>query len=497
MAHARLHSRAPLGIDARSVTVEVHLSAGLPAFTIVGLGDTAVRESRERVRSALLNSGFTFPQQRITVSLAPADLPKDGGRFDLAIALGMLMASRQIPVFDTDAYEFLGELGLDGALQAVPGILPCSLACHHQQRTLIVAQGNADEASLVGTDTRAADHLLHVAAHLNQQQTIEPHTPPTTTPTHADQPCLSDIRGQATAKRVLEIAAAGGHSLLLCGPPGAGKSMLASRLPGLLPSLNRQQALEVAAIHSLKQARHSEQFYLRPYRAPHHTASSSALVGGGSHPKPGEISLAHHGVLFLDEIPEFDRRVLEVLREPLETGEVHIARTAQQATFPARFQFVAAMNPCPCGYLGDPEKSCGYHCEKARRYQSKLSGPLLDRIDLHLDVPATKASELLGEKDGEASVTVQERVKEAWKKQWQRQRSLNRDLSGDALDTLLMPHKHWLIDVMKRMQLSGRALHRSARVAQTIADLEGSPSIEKNHLSEAFSYRQNIAVNGK
>ena len=427
MTHALLYSRAPLGIQAREVRVETHLAPGLPAFTIVGMGDTAVRESRDRVRSALVNSGFEFPQRRITVSLAPADLPKDGGRFDLAIALGILIASNQLGKVNTDHLEFAGELSLNGLLNPVSGILPCALACQASKRSLMVARDNA-----------------------------------------------------------------GGHSLLLCGPPGAGKSMLASRLPGLLPSLRTQQALEVAAIHSLKQPRDSQVFYQRPYRAPHHTSSATALVGGGSYPKPGEISLAHHGILFLDELPEFDRRVLEVLREPLETGEVSIARAAQQLTFPARFQLVAAMNPCPCGFLGDPEKSCGYRCEKAKRYQAKLSGPLLDRIDLHLDVPAVDAHELLGDKEGESSAQVRQRVLQAWQQQWQRQQSLNRDLSPDDLEPLLRPHRDWLAGVMNRLGLSARALHRSIRVARTIADLAQSEEVERDHLREALSYRQNI-----
>lgn len=492
MTHALLYSRAPLGIEAREVRVETHLAPGLPAFTIVGMGDTAVRESRDRVRSALVNSGFEFPQRRITVSLAPADLPKDGGRFDLAIALGILIASNQLGKVSTDHLEFAGELSLNGRLNSVSGILPCALACHASKRSLMVARDNADEASLTGAETLPASQLCEVAAHLTGQAPLSPHPndPPRNLPFQGG--CLSEIRGQAMAKRILEIAAAGGHSLLLCGPPGAGKSMLASRLPGLLPSLRTQQALEVAAIHSLKQPRESQVFYQRPYRAPHHTSSATALVGGGSYPKPGEISLAHHGVLFLDELPEFDRRVLEVLREPLETGEVSIARAAQQLTFPARFQLVAAMNPCPCGFLGDPEKSCGYRCEKAKRYQAKLSGPLLDRIDLHLDVPAVDAHELLGDKEGESSANVRQRVLEAWQQQWQRQRSLNRDLSPDDLEPLLRPHRDWLANVMNRLGLSARALHRSIRVARTIADLAQSEEVERDHLREALSYRQNI-----
>ncbi|MDX1802832.1 MAG: YifB family Mg chelatase-like AAA ATPase [Alcanivorax sp.] len=492
MTHALLHSRAPLGIEARPVRVEVHLAPGLPTFTIVGLGDTAVRESRERVRSALVNSGFEFPQRRITVSLAPADLPKDGGRFDLPIALGILLASGQLGRANTDDYECIGELALNGSLSPVPGVLPCALACDERGRTLIVPADNADEASLTGATTLAGQRLVDIAAHFTGQAPLSPHDCQMPQRRLDDAPCLSDIRGQPQAKRVLEIAAAGGHSLLLSGPPGAGKSMLASRLPGLVPPLGRHQALEVAAIHSLRQPRDTNIFYRRPYRAPHHTASASALVGGGSYPRPGEISLAHHGILFLDELPEFDRKVLEVLREPLETGQVSIARAAQQLSFPARFQLVAAMNPCPCGYLGDPEKSCGYRCEKAKRYQRKLSGPLLDRIDLHLEVPAVEARELLADREGETSEQVRERVQRAWQRQWQRQQQLNRELRSDALDTLLRPHRDWLASAMTRLGLSARALHRSARVARTIADLVGSEAVERDHLREALSYRQTL-----
>ncbi|ASK35602.1 YifB family Mg chelatase-like AAA ATPase [Alloalcanivorax mobilis] len=492
MSIALLHSRATRGIQAVPVRVEVHLAPGLPGFTIVGLADTAVRESKDRVRSALVNSGFELPQRRITVNLAPADLPKDGGRFDLPIALGILAASGQLGKVRLDGREYIGELALSGGLHPVPAVLPAALAAAEQGHALVVPRENGDEAALAGADTLAVDSLTALCAHLKGHQPLPPHPAPPASHEDADGPCLSEIHGQASAKRLLEICASGMHSLLLSGPPGSGKSMLAARLPGLLPPLGRAQALEVAAIHSLRTPRPTRNFLHRPFRSPHHTASASALVGGGSYPKPGEISLAHHGVLFLDELPEFDRKVLEVLREPLETGQVHIARAAQQVSFPARFQLVAAMNPCPCGYLGDPERSCGFRCEKARRYQSKLSGPLLDRIDLHLEVPAVTPQALLGEPDGETSAAVRERVSAVWRRQWQRQGHLNRDLDSRRLAGDLAPHRAWLAAVMTRLDLSARALHRSLRVARTIADMAGEEHIGRPHLREALSYRQNL-----
>lgn len=492
MSISLLHSRTTRGIQAVPVRVEVHLAPGLPGFTIVGLADTAVRESKDRVRSALVNSGFEFPQRRIIVNLAPADLPKDGGRFDLPIALGILAASGQLGRVDPGGREYIGELALSGTLRPVPAVLPAALAAAERGRTLVVPHANGDEAALAGADTLAVESLAALCAHLKGRQTIAPHPVPAWETGAHGGPCLAEIRGQPAAKRVLEIAASGAHSLLLSGPPGAGKSMLAARLPGLLPPLGRQQALEVAAIHSLRAPRSLAAFLEPPFRAPHHTASATALVGGGSYPKPGEISLAHHGVLFLDELPEFDRKVLEVLREPLESGQVHIARAAQQLTFPARFQLVAAMNPCPCGHLGDPKKSCGFRCERALRYQSRLSGPLLDRIDLHLEVPAASPEALLGKPDGEPSATVRERVRRVRRRQWQRQGHLNQALSHGQLQDALTPHRLWLAGVMARLDLSARALHRSLRVARTIADMEGSETIGREHLREAFSYRTHL-----
>lgn len=490
MAISQVFSRAQLGIQAPPVRVETHLGPGLPAFTIVGLPATAVRESRDRVRSAIVNAGFPFPQTRITVNLAPADLPKDGGRFDLPIALGILIASGELTGKATEGLECIGELALTGALRGVVGVLPAALACARAGRTLLLPEENAEEASLCrSASVLGASDLQAACAHLKGISRLSPVSPPAMPAATNSDLCLSEVRGQAQARRALEIAASGGHSLLLCGPPGSGKSLLASRLPGLLPPLDEQQALDVAAIHSLHRPRPPAQFYLPPFRGPHHTASAIAMVGGGSYPRPGEISMAHHGVLFLDEIPEFDRRVLEVLREPLETGEVSIARAARQTTFPACFQLVAAMNPCPCGYFGDPQRSCGYSCEKARRYQAKLSGPLLDRIDLHLEVAAVKPDELVSLQPGEASIPVRERVRLTRQRQLERQGKLNQHLSSRELQPIVASHGNWLSEAMQRMALSARSLHRTLRVARTLADMQQHADVSTAHLGEALSYR--------
>ncbi|MCV6590828.1 MAG: YifB family Mg chelatase-like AAA ATPase [Marinobacterium sp.] len=496
MSLAIVHSRAQVGLDAPAVTIEVHFSGGLPALSIVGLPEKAVSESRERVRSALLNAGFEFPRSRITINMAPADLPKEGGRYDLAIAVGILAASDQIPVTALQGLELIGELALSGQLRPVRGVLPSALACRTQGRALLVAQDNRQEAALArGLTVFAADNLLDVARHLVGEQTL-----PVERGTGVDldspplAPDLSDVKGQFQAKRALEIAAAGCHNLLMSGVPGSGKSMLAQRLPGILPPLTEQQLLEVAAVHSVAGLIESDQLPRgRPWRSPHHSASAAALVGGGSQPRPGEVSLAHHGLLFLDELPEFNRQVLEVLREPIETGHIMIARAARRTEFPARFQLVAAMNPCPCGYAGAPGNRCRCSADQVQRYQNRISGPLLDRIDLQLVVPAPSREDLLLDcAAGETSAQVRVRVVEAHQRQLARQGQANGTLDGRTLEhhcQLSEADQHMLLDAIERLKLSARAWHRILRVARTIADLAGCERVEQMHLLEALSYR--------
>jgi magnesium chelatase family protein len=496
MSIAVVYSRAQVGIHAPLVTIEVHLSNGLPGLNIVGLPEAAVKESKDRVRSAILNSRFEFPLRRITINLAPADLPKDGGRFDLPIALGVLAASGQIPGNLLERHEFLGELALTGEMRPVRGVLPVALCARDAERSLVVPRDNADEAGLVSNVTvLPARHLLEICAHLTDTQPLTPHSYRDGQTPVGDGLDMADVKSQHHAKRALEIAAAGFHHLLFIGPPGTGKSMLARRLPGILPPMTEEEALESAAVISISaQGFQSEQWKQRPFRSPHHTASGVALVGGGSQPRPGEISLAHHGVLFLDELPEFNRHVLEVLREPLEAGVITVSRAAQQADFPARFQLITAMNPCPCGHLGDQGGRC--HCtpEQVRRYRAKISGPLLDRIDMHIEVPKVPREALLSEElEAESSNQVRERVCQARDRQLHRSGKPNSRMTNREIERhcRLQPHDTQLLaGAIERLGLSARSTHRILKVARTIADLEAREAIHTPHLTEAISYRR-------
>lgn len=493
MALAIVYSRAQVGVEAPAVMVEAHLANGLPALTLVGLPEAAVKESKDRVRSAILNCGLDFPARRITLNLAPADLPKDGGRFDVAIALGILAASGQIPAAALEHVECLGELALSGAIRSVQGVLPAALAARAAGRALVVPLANAEEACLAsGLEVIAVEHLLQLVAHFAAREVIEPYVASGLLQLSKPYPDLIDVQGQLSAKRALLIAAAGSHNLLFCGPPGTGKTLLASRLPGLLPPLNEQEALEVAAIQSVVSHVPLNCWPQRPFRQPHHSASGPALVGGGSKPQPGEITLAHHGVLFLDELPEFDRKVLEVLREPMESGFIVIARARDRMRFPARFQLVAAMNPCPCGYLGEPTGRCRCTPEQIQRYRNKLSGPLLDRIDLHLTVAREITSLNPPLASGDTTAISAALVAAARERQLQRQGCANAflDLPGVRTQCRLSEVDNaWLETACERMTLSLRAAHRILKVARTLADLEQLQGIERRHLAQALQYR--------
>lgn len=492
MSLAIVYSRAKQGVDAPLVTVEVHLSNGLPSLNIVGLPEAAVKESKDRVRSAILNCHLEFPARRITINLAPADLPKDGGRFDLPIAIGILAASEQIPSEPLEQYEFLGELALSGALRQISAALPAALACGDAKRKLIISDANTQEAALASiTQVYSASNLLQVCAHIHGRcllPEVESYIP-TSTITY---PEISDVRGQTQAKRALEIAASGGHNLLFYGPPGTGKTMLASRLPGILPPLNEREMLSVAAVYSVAGGDTTLPWQQRPFRAPHHTTSAVALVGGGSIPRPGEISLAHCGVLFLDELPEFQRNVLEVLREPLESGKIHISRAKAQACYPARFQLIAAMNPCPCGYHGSRDGRCHCSPDQIKRYRNKISGPLLDRIDMHVPVSTLKTGELFQPSTGENNDTIRARVIATHARQHQRQKKTNHQLSAretDTFCTLQNADKILLEQAIHSLGLSTRAYHRVLKIARTLADMGEHKNIARQHITEALSYR--------